>query len=484
MLGPTESFDLRIETISARSAQQVPVTITNCYGVTAAGGEYQAQDYCGPPLNPEPVVESAVINKSITPEVMPRRIPGMTPQNATVELRIQNNGTLTAKTLQITDQDTDFWDAVDFVSLGTITPPAAGQLDRADSLQVDAFANGAWVNGAANPVASAALPAGVAPADVRGLRFTFTDTSTLNEGYVLTPCPGTDPTESCAGVIDFDVVPRLTLLSTGGPLPDEVLDTATGAFTTRLHPDPDAPTVIGPVTDNLVFRVGDPQLDVDKTPEASTVQPGQLGTFNLTTTNNGTANLPDVTVSDPLPTGILFDRTFVGDGGQPYTVTWSNLPAGYPAPPNAVFEAVADPAEPDRVGLVRWTFPGWPMPPNSSVTILFRYTLEPGVLAGDVIVNTMGASSPVANLACTPPDGQTTDGAFGTGLYCTDPAAGHRHGGGQLRVPEVGRRQPGPWLVQPGQRPLRARRRPRLPFAASQREDLHDESVRRPGQPR
>ena len=224
------------------------------------------------------------------------------------------------------------------------------------------------------------------------MRFTFSDTSVLNDGYVLTPC--SDPAASCAGVIEFQVTPRLSLRSTGEPLPDQLLDTATGAFTSRLHPDPAAPTVIGPVSDDLIFRAGDPQLDVNKTPEATTVQPGQLGTFNLVTTNNGTANLPDLTVSDPLPKGILFDPTFVGDGGQPFTVTWSNLPPGYPPPPTAVFTTTADPTQTDRVGLVGWTFPGWPMPPNSTVTILFRYTLEPGVLAGDVITNTMGASSP------------------------------------------------------------------------------------------
>ena len=125
-----------------------------------------------------------------------------------------------------------------------------------------------------------------------------------------------------------------------------------------------------------------------------------------------------------MPDGILFDDTFADPGtGQPYTVTWSNLPAGYPAPPAPVFEQTPDPADPTRVGLLRWTFPGWDMPPNASVAIFYRYTLEPGVVAGQQIVNTMGASSPVDDLACSDPnDGQVTDGDFGDGLYCTDPA--------------------------------------------------------------
>ncbi|MFZ1491603.1 MAG: DUF5979 domain-containing protein, partial [Ilumatobacteraceae bacterium] len=422
VLAPTETFDFWVEMVLNELPGPDDLPLGNCYGITASGDDYEAESHCSPPLDPGPVMESAVINKAITPDTMPRRIPGLVPQNAAVSLRIQNTGNLTAKTLQLTDVDTDFWDAVDFVSLGSITPPADIELDRANRIQVDAFVNGAWVLGNRVAISSAALPAGVTAAQVRGLRFTFSDTSTLNDGFVLTPCPGTNPAAPCAGVVNFNVVPRLSLRSSGEPLPEELLDTATGAFTTQLHPDPANPSLIGPVTDNLLFVAGDPKIDVNKTPEVTTVAPGQYGTFNLTTTNNGTANLPDVTVSDPLPAGLLFDPTFAGDGGQPYTVTWSNLPPGYPAPPDPVFEMTADILQPDRVGLVRWTFPGWNMPPNSSVTILYRYSLEPGVLAGQVIVNTMGASSPVDDLACTSPDGQVTDGAFGSGLYCTDPA--------------------------------------------------------------
>ena len=40
---------------------------------------------------------------------------------------------------------------------------------------------------------------------VRGLRFTFTDTSTINDGYVMTTCPGADVT--CAGIVEFNVTP-------------------------------------------------------------------------------------------------------------------------------------------------------------------------------------------------------------------------------------------------------------------------------------
>ncbi len=272
---------------------------------------------------------------------------------------------------------------------------------------------------------------------MRGLRFTFFDTTPFNQGYVMTPCDGADV--SCAGIVEFQVQPRLTLVSTGAPIADTdpcpdpsvsdtvcspLLDSATGAFTTRLHPDPANPATIDEVTDDLFFVPGTPALDVAKGPENATVQPGQLATFNLVTTNTGTANLPDVTVADPLPDGVLFDQTYADPvTGLPFTVTWSNLPTGYPPPPAPTFATTADPDDSTRVGLLRWTFEGWDMPPNASVNILYRYTLEPGVLAGQQITNTMGASSPVDDLACSDPnDGQVTDGDFGDGLYCTDPA--------------------------------------------------------------
>ena len=162
----------------------------------------------------------------------------MTPQNATVQLLIRNTGDITARTLQLTDNDADFWDAVDFVSLGSITAPAVGTLRDADRIQIDAFVDGAWVNGTPAAIGSAALPGGVTPAQVRGLRFTFSDTSPLNDGFVLTPCdrhpvlrsrrlPGRAP--------PFAAEHRRTA-------PRPAASTRRPARSpTRLHPDPDRP---------------------------------------------------------------------------------------------------------------------------------------------------------------------------------------------------------------------------------------------------
>src|SRR5690606_24866359 len=64
---------------------------------------------------------------------------------------------------------------------------------------------------------------------------------------------------------------------------------------------------------------------------------------------------------------------------------------------------------------------------NSTITITFQIGLEPGVIAGQTITNTMGATGtgggPDATLVCTPPDLLVEDGdLFGEGIYCTDTA--------------------------------------------------------------
>lgn len=278
-LDPTESFTLRVGMIARVPLPpgDVPASLTNCYavsGVTANGtpDEYATETYCSPPLVPGEISEAAAINKSIAPETMPKPIPGMTPEQATVTLQIRNTGTITARTLQLTDNDlgdvgpSDFWDAVDFVGIASIQAPSTGALARADRVRIDAFVDpdgagptpGSWVNGTPAPPASATVP--VPASQVRGLRVTFSDTSTLNDGFVITPCPGADQT--CAGIVRFQVQPRLTLLSTGEPIEDvdpcpnpaasdtvcvPLLNSATGAFTTRLNPDPDDPAVIDEV---------------------------------------------------------------------------------------------------------------------------------------------------------------------------------------------------------------------------------------------
>lgn len=410
-LNPLQAFTLSV-TVLRRPGIDDDVALTNCFVIRGDGLTPPAPS-CSPVLATGEASAGATLIKSIAPGSLPEFVPGLARQNADITLRTRNVGNLSGRSLQVTDDDADFFDAVDFVSFGTFQAPAG-----ANRVRVDAFVGGAWVTGTPTTVNAPVLPAGITAIEVRGLRFTFTSTSTINGGYVIVPCTAA----TCEGIVRIRVSPRPTLISNPEVSPDGVLsNTVNGAFETRLDP-PGSATPIGPSTSGLTLVEGTPRIDVNKGPENTTLAPGEPGVFSLVVTNNGTANIPDLTVVDNLPVGLAFDDTFDGDGEQPFTAAATSLPTGTPPLPAPEFEIVADPALPERVGQLRWTFPGWNLPPNATVTIQFRVVLEPGVRAGQVITNTMGASSPVDGLLCTPPDAVSSDGSFGEGPYCTDPA--------------------------------------------------------------
>ena len=155
------------------------------------------------------------------------------------------------------------------------------------------------------------------------------------------------------------------------------------------------------------------------------MQPGQLATFDLTTTNNGTANLPDLTVSDPLPDRHPVRRhvrrrrrpAVHGDVVEPAR----RLPGAARPPVRA--DAGSRRARPrrassagrSRVGTCRRT---------PTVTIFYRYTLEPGVTAGDIDHQHDGRVVPGRRPASAPPPDVVGDRRrrSATGTYCTDPA--------------------------------------------------------------
>lgn len=412
---PSQSFTLRVGVVFDDPLSP-DAAMSNCYVTDADSDIIEATDpWCGPQLDVGDVSAGATVNKYISPPELPQYVPGLPRQEATVTLRLANSGNAVQGLLRVTDDDADFFDAVDFVRFGAMTGPATA-VSRADLLQVDALVGGAWVDGVPRPVGSPVLP-GVSAGQVRGLRFTFTSSSPLNDGYVITPCDG-DP---CAGFVDFVVSPRRALVSDPStPVPDELENTVDGEYTTQLTPDPQP---IPEVTAGLDLVEGDHQIDVNKGPDNSTLAPGELRAFTLAVTNNGTNLIPDLTVVDPIPAGLVFDETYVGDGGQPFSVVVTDLPEGIDPPDAPTFTPVPDTADPSRVGQLRWTFEGWYMPVGTTVEITVRMSLAPGVTAGQVVTNTMGATSPVDDLRCTPPDAVVADGEYGDGTYCTDPAS-------------------------------------------------------------
>lgn len=388
------------------------VAILNCFSTNAAGDYVPGAPACSPQIETGPVNDSASLNKSINPGTLPEYVPGLPQQFADVNLSISNDGNMSAKMLQATDNEAGFFDAVDFVKIKSSTMPVG-----ANRVQIDAFVGGAWVMG--TPKASASLPAGVAANTVRGIRATYSSTNSANGGYVLTPCAA----DGCRGLLTFQVTPRLTLLSDPSKeVPKNLLNTVTGKFLTQIQ-DPGTPKDIAPNDAALVLTKGTPQLSVDKSPN-SVIGPGETAPFYLKVTNTGTAMIPDLVVKDLLPAGMTFDETFKGDGGAPFKVKDTQVPAGTPAVPAPVFSTrIAG----DKVDQTTWDFSkqadgsAWLFAPGSTLTIEIQVTLAPGVSASDVITNTMGATSTDPNLTC----GGTsqTNGGFGAGLYCTDPAS-------------------------------------------------------------
>ncbi|WP_233415596.1 DUF5979 domain-containing protein [Streptomyces sp. N35] len=406
-LAPQSGFTL---TVVAERRPGVPdgTTLQNCYSIDAGGDYTPGAPVCGPSMDTAPASDSASLNKSISPGSLPEYVPGLPRQHADMALTIANTGNMSAKTLQMTDRDGDFFDAVDLVSVKSNQMPAG-----ANRVQIDAYVNGAWVNG--TPSSSAALPAGVNPADVTGIRVTYSSTSTTNDGYVIKPeCASS----SCSGILVLDVSPRESLRSNGEPVPSHLEDTVSGSFLTKLQPA-DKPKAIDPVSATLDLVKGTPRLTISKVPD-TVLAPGEDAPFYLKVTNTGTANVPNLVVKDALPEGIEFVDTFAGDNGEPYKVINTAVPDGTEPVPAPDFTQTTSG---DRISGLTWDFSKdadgkpWVFAPGATLTIEIHVKLEPGINAGDVVTNKTGATSSDPDLACEA--ASETDGAFGSGLYCT-----------------------------------------------------------------
>lgn len=409
-LTPAKQVTLNLVTMR-RDGVGDNVPILNCFDTSSGGAMLPGAGGCSPQVETGPADDSASLNKSISPGSLPAFVPGLPPQYANVSLTVRNNGNLSMQRIRVTDQDVSFFDGVDFAGFQAVNLPAG-----ANRVQVDAYVNGVWVNG--TPQTTAVLPPGVVAANVTGIRATFVSTDvTTNNGYVITPCAAT----SCEGNLTFRVSPRQALRSTGQPVPNNLTDTATGEFVTVLEP-PDQPKQIPPDDATLVLTKGTPKLAVDKYPDTA-LSPGETAPFYLKVTNSGTANVPDLVVKDALPPGIQFDDTFKGDNGQPFKVINTQVPSGTPPVPAPTFRVTNDG---EHVSALEWNFgfqadgTPWVLAPGATLTIQIQVTLEPGIQAGDVVQNAMGASSTDPDLACS--GRSEVNGQFGDGRYCIDTA--------------------------------------------------------------
>ncbi|MFB9312694.1 DUF5979 domain-containing protein [Nocardioides plantarum] len=419
-LDPTKRVFLRV-TVIRRDGVADGQTLTNCFQASGDGWTGFADDVCSAGVRTGPADSGAVINKAIQPAELAEPVPGVPTQTAQVRLTIANTGNTSASRLVLTDEDLDpaapagvrdFWDSVDLAQVSGVTFPLG-----ADRVQLDALTAGGWVAGTPDGSAPWGLPTGVAPADVLGLRATFTANA---GGYALRPCEGAPTPASCTGQVTFDVHPRQTRRSDGQPLGRVTLtDSASGGFETRLQTTGTLQPV-APVEATLSFVRGAPQLAVDKTPN-SAIAPGETAPFRLKVVNSGTADLPDLVVEDELPAGLTFEESFAGDGGQPYRLVDTQVPAGTAPVPTPTFSTTT--GNGGRISGLRWEFGSWTMRPGTTLVLEIQVTLAPGVTEGQVSTNLMGATSSHPDLACASGSGTQTGGSLGAGTWCTDTAA-------------------------------------------------------------
>ena len=201
VLRPTESFDLRVGHVLAG----VPLppdgaagSLTNCYGVTADTAsdddEYDARRTARTRSSRG---RSRVGGPSTSRS--PRRrcrepIPGMTPQNATVTLQIRNNGTLTAQDAPAHRQRHRLLgrrrlrrvrhDHTARQSARCRRRPSADRRVRRRRMGRRHARQSRRSPGAARPAVTADAGARAA--------LHVLDTCTLNDGFVLTPCAGSE----------------------------------------------------------------------------------------------------------------------------------------------------------------------------------------------------------------------------------------------------------------------------------------------------
>lgn len=414
-LPTTQYFQLNL-TAERRSGTPDGTALSNCFVLTATG-YVGAEPACSPATSTGPTADGASVNKMITPSALPVRVAGLPEQYTSVNLTVRNTGNLSARELGIEDGDTKFFESVDFVDFTAMTPPAASA--SGSTVRIDAYVKGAWVRGV--PAERAALPTGVAEGEVTGIRATFGSTSTANGGHVFTPCGD----ERCTGKVTFRVTPRATLRSDASTaVASPIHNTATGFYATWLQA-PGVTEKTDPVTSTLELNGGTPRLDVDKTPNA-VISPGERVPFTLKVTNTGTASIPNLRVVDSIPAGLSFDEEYAGDNGQPFSITAVDLPAGTPAVPAPTFSVVR---EGEHVAQATFDFGAWMLAPGATFSIVVQMKLEPGVLAGQLLTNTMAAGSPIAGLACEKGDGTSGDGSFGVGTFCTDTATARTRAG-------------------------------------------------------
>ncbi|MCU1423056.1 MAG: hypothetical protein JWN36_2707 [Microbacteriaceae bacterium] len=412
-LAPGATYALSAQML-LRPGVPVNTQIQNCAAISTA--TQPSTPFCAPLITVLPQSAGASVQKSISPATSVRPEPGLPGQPVQVKFAAQNTGTLWLKRLQVLDNDTAFFDAVDVTGTVRVNfPPAANRVEV--DVCTGACGPTDWLNGPVSASQSPPLNAGVVLSQVRGFRVTFT---VNDNSFTIRPGTNFPTTGLCTGAsVCIGVTPRATLHSSATtPVPTVLSDTASGGYETTQQNGALAPIPNSSATHTLT--AGTASLGFTKTTSNPTAGPGEVIPFTLTATNAGTGPIPDLVIVDPLPAQLTFSP---GNPAAPYTIVYT-LPSGATQPATVDFTPISDTN--GTVTSLHWQFPGWSMVPGARVAITIETTLAPGVVAGQVVEDRAGDSTSRTDATCAPggqrPGTAVNDPAYGSGTYCTSGA--------------------------------------------------------------
>ncbi|WP_243225815.1 DUF5979 domain-containing protein [Microbacterium sp. CIAB417] len=328
----------------------------------------------------------------------------------TMTLTGQPTGSARVQGMQILDDEATFWNAFDYVgidaSFALATPINVVKMDVLTGGTFTSLADGAvvvndgasWVEGEYLSQAdflAQPLPAGVTPAEVQGVRFTFAnivDGEFQQWENPITPLQEVPIT-----------VQRRTDLRSGGEVPSDRSDlepapgeTAAGQFTNQTTvtacanlqstcEEGQAGVVSDMAEDLIGYLHAESAVEITKTPtEGSQFAPDEVIPYTITVTNTGAWPIENpVIVDDPVSDGELILDPEAGEEG-PYSYASTN--DAMPTDPADVTVVEAD-------GAWTFTFPeGSRIDPGQSYTITIDLVIAPGVAGGTQIANTASVS--------------------------------------------------------------------------------------------
>ncbi|TDE98812.1 LPXTG cell wall anchor domain-containing protein [Occultella glacieicola] len=336
----------------------------------------------------------------------------------TMTLTGQPVGPSRAVEMVIEDSDPQFWNSYDFVGFDGATLTAPIQQVLVEAYTGGTFVagpggvsvvGGAWEGADGEPSATFALPDGVAPEDVQGLRFTFTRTDgsiwenpatpvqaipisverreeMRTGGPVLTDLEGNPPApgETAPGVTSNTVQGTVT----GADL---VVDPDTGDLVPVSAADEAPAQIVYVHATNGVEIV----KDFDGVVTGGTQPPAAVFPMNITVTNTGNRPIFDLVVTDPMPTDAAGGQLVLADVPEPFSYELAGDPPdpanGDPLPTDADEVTVVQVGD---IESLTFSFPtGTVLEVGQSYVITVQVQFRLGLEAGALVQNTAGVTA-------------------------------------------------------------------------------------------